>query len=189
MHRDESGFILRERYAGFLPNGFDRHAARLIFLGIELPDVPQKRVVKRDPLFLPLERGGDMVGQRDIDAVRQRRTQHVLGAVDDALGQQEVRQRDAGQQLLESVGQLTGVQIKPLFDLIGGCLVPCAPSKGQPAPHQHGFCAGLVPRDHYIIIQHFFNAHGRPPRCRPAGKARRAPRAPAAPRPRRTAKA
>ena len=33
----------------------------------------------------------------------------MLGAVDNALGQQEVRQRDTGQQLLEPVGQLPGM--------------------------------------------------------------------------------
>ena len=159
MQRDKRRLVLGELHAGFLADDLVRLETHAEFVLVQLPDVPQQRIGQHNALLIAVDSRRDMIGQRNVNAVRQFLAERDLRMVDNALAHQEMRQRDARDELLEPVGKLIRVQCEPLFDLVRQCFVARAAAEAQTAPHKHGLRTVFIQRDHNIVVEYLFYFH------------------------------
>ena len=161
MQRDKRCLIIRELHAGLLLDDLIRLETHAEFVLVQLPDVPQQRIGQYNALLIAVDGRRDMIGQRNVNAVRQLLAERDLRMVDNAFAHQEMRQRNACYQLLEPVGKLIRVQREPLFHLVRRCFVTCAAAEAQTAPHKHSLRTVFIQRDHNIVVEYLFYFHVR----------------------------
>ena len=161
MQRDKRCLIIRKLHAGLLLDDFIRLESHAEFILVQLPDVPQQRIGQHNALLVAVDSRRDMIGQRNVNAVRQLLAERDLRMVDNAFAHQKMRQRNACYQLLEPVGKLIRVQREPLFDLVRRCFVTCAAAEAQTAPHKHSLRTVFIQRDHNIVVEYLFYFHVR----------------------------
>ena len=161
VQRDKRCLIIRELHAGLLLDDLIRLETHAEFVLVQLPDVPQQRIGQYNALLIAIDGRRDMIGQRNVNAVRQLLAERDLRMVDNAFAHQEMRQRNACYQLLEPVGKLIRVQREPLFHLVRRCFVTCAAAEAQTAPHKHSLRTVFIQRDHNIVVEYLFYFHVR----------------------------
>ena len=161
VQRDKCRLVLGELHAGLLLDDLIRLETHAEFVLVQLPNVPQQRIRQYNALLIAVDGRRDMIGQRNVNAVRQLLAERDLRMVDNAFAHQEMRQRNACYQLLEPVGKLIRVQREPLFHLVRRCFVTCAAAEAQTAPHKHSLRTVFIQRDHNIVVEYLFYFHVR----------------------------
>ena len=135
VQRDKRCLIIRELHTGLLLDDLIRLETHAEFVLVQLPNVPQQRIGQYNALLIAVDGRRDMIGQRNVNAVRQLLAERDLRMVDKCVRSSgKCGSGNACHQLLEPVGKLIRVQREPLFHLVRRCFVTCAAAEAQSAP-------------------------------------------------------